>query len=317
MDKTFSWNSRLKIHSRDDGHLSDGKEIGCCRKWHPRMFSHRKLHFENWVVGKSATQFLFFSELVCVWLLASCRRCSLKLSLGTSCCCCWFGFEILLLLLVLVCLFRLLLTDLIERSEKFQRMGSVAATSSSWKDSPLAFPSSFSSSCNPNRFNNNTPCSTSSSRIKCFTKWVSAANEIGSNTPKDGKKITCKKESSSSSELRTRRSLHHHHLLLPLRHSHSFITHSSSSSSSKTKKKLPRQLVKTRFEEEDKEECASPPASPPPPPPRPPFDLDLAVLLAGFAFEAYNTPKAKVGLCECNAGDCETIYLAKGQVIHM
>jgi hypothetical protein len=222
-----------------------------------------------------------------VWLLAACRRCSLKLSLGTSCCC-WFGFEILLLLL---CLFRLLLTDLIERSEKFQRMGSVAATSSSWKDSPLAFPSSSSSSsCNPNRFNNNTPCSTSSSSIKCFTKWVSAANEIGSNTPKDGKKITCKKESSSSSELRTRRSLHHHHLLLPLRHSHSFITHSSSSSS-KTKKKLPRQLVKTRFEEEDKEECASPPASPPPPPPRPPFDLDLAVLLAGFAFEAYNTPK--------------------------
>ncbi|CAM6042657.1 unnamed protein product [Sphagnum compactum] len=190
-------------------------------------------------------------------------------------------------------------------------MGSVAATSS-WKDSPLAFPSSSSSSCNPNRFNNNTPCSTSSSSIKCLMKWVSAAKEIGSNTPKDGKKITCKKESSSSSELRTHRSLHHHHLLLPLRHSHSFITHSSSSSSSsgKTKKKLPRQLVKTRFEEEDKEECASPTPSPPPPP-RPPFDLDLAVLLAGFAFEAYNTPKAKVGLYECNAGDCETIYLAK------
>ncbi len=228
---------------------------------------------------------------MCVWLLASCRRCSLKLSLGTSCCC-WLGFEILLLLLLR--LFRLLLTDLIERSEKFQRMGSVAATSSSWKDSPLAFPSS-SSSCNPNRFNNNTPCSTSSSSIKCLMKWVSAAKEIGSNTPKHGKKITCKKESSSSSELRTHRSLHHHHhhLLLPLRHSHSFITHSSPSSSGKTKKKLPRQLVKTRFEEEDKEECASPPPSPPPPPPplRPPFDLDLAVLLAGFAFEAYNTPK--------------------------
>jgi hypothetical protein len=149
-------------------------------------------------------------------------------------------------------------------------------------------------------------------------KWVSAAKEIGSNTPKDGKKITCKKESSSSSsELRTHRSLHHHHhhhhLLLPLRHSHSFITHSSPPSSGKTKKKLPRQLVKTRFEEEDKEECASPP----PPPPRPPFDLDLAVLLAGFAFEAYNTPKANVGLCERNAGDYETIFLAKGQVIHM
>ncbi|CAK9216366.1 unnamed protein product [Sphagnum troendelagicum] len=193
-------------------------------------------------------------------------------------------------------------------------MGSVAATSSSWKDSPLAFPSS-SSSCNPNRFNNNTPCSTSSSSIKCLMKWVSAAKEIGSNTPKHGKKITCKKESSSSSELRTHRSLHHHHhhLLLPLRHSHSFITHSSPSSSGKTKKKLPRQLVKTRFEEEDKEECASPPPSPPPPPPplRPPFDLDLAVLLAGFAFEAYNTPKANVGLCERNAGDYETIFLAK------
>jgi hypothetical protein len=146
-------------------------------------------------------------------------------------------------------------------------------------------------------------------------KWVSAAKEIGSNTPKHGKKITCKKESSSSSELRTHRSLHHHHhhLLLPLRHSHSFITHSSPSSSGKTKKKLPRQLVKTRFEEEDKEECASPPPSPPPPPPplRPPFDLDLAVLLAGFAFEAYNTPKANVGLCERNAGDYETIFLAK------
>jgi hypothetical protein len=283
------------------------------------MFSHRTLHFENWVVGKSATQFLFFSEVVCVWLLAPCRHCSLKLSLGTSCCCCWFGFEILLPLLLR--LFRLLLTDLIERSEKIQRMGSVAATSSSWKNSPLAFPSS-SSSCNRNRFYNNTPCSTSPSSIKCLMKWVSASKEIGSNTPKDGKKITCKKESSSSAELRTHRSLHHHlHLLLPLRHSHSFITHSSSSSSGKTKKKLPRQLVKTRFEVEDKEECASPPPSPPPPPPppppRPPFDLDLAVLLAGFAFEAYNTPKAKVGLCERNAGDYETIFLAKGQVIHM
>ncbi|KAG0615812.1 hypothetical protein M758_5G068700 [Ceratodon purpureus] len=43
---------------------------------------------------------------------------------------------------------------------------------------------------------------------------------------------------------------------------------------------------------------------------RPPFDLDLAVVLAGFAFEAYNTPPENVGVQERDAGDCETNYLA-------
>ncbi|XP_024398281.1 uncharacterized protein [Physcomitrium patens] len=44
---------------------------------------------------------------------------------------------------------------------------------------------------------------------------------------------------------------------------------------------------------------------------RPPFNLDLAVVLAGFAFEAYNTPAENVGVQEKDAGDCETTFLAQ------
>ncbi|WCJ24161.1 triglyceride lipase triglyceride lipase [Euphorbia peplus] len=42
---------------------------------------------------------------------------------------------------------------------------------------------------------------------------------------------------------------------------------------------------------------------------RPPFDINLAVVLAGFAFEAYTTPPAKVGRSEIDAAGCKTIYL--------
>ncbi|CAM6123105.1 unnamed protein product [Calypogeia fissa] len=44
---------------------------------------------------------------------------------------------------------------------------------------------------------------------------------------------------------------------------------------------------------------------------RPPFDLDLAVLLAGFAFESYNTPAKNVGVLETDGRDCETTYLSR------
>ncbi|KAL3695407.1 hypothetical protein R1sor_009483 [Riccia sorocarpa] len=44
---------------------------------------------------------------------------------------------------------------------------------------------------------------------------------------------------------------------------------------------------------------------------RPPFNLDLAVLLAGFAFESYNTPEKDEGIKEMDTMECETTYLAK------
>ncbi|CAI0383203.1 unnamed protein product [Linum tenue] len=53
--------------------------------------------------------------------------------------------------------------------------------------------------------------------------------------------------------------------------------------------------------------------------PRPPFDINLAVVLAGFAFEAYATPPVsdfapcleKVGKREVDAGNCKTVYLSE------
>ncbi|KAK3144297.1 hypothetical protein QOZ80_4AG0311170 [Eleusine coracana subsp. coracana] len=43
---------------------------------------------------------------------------------------------------------------------------------------------------------------------------------------------------------------------------------------------------------------------------RPPFDLNLAVVLAGFAFEAYTSPPADVGWRETDAAECQTVFLS-------
>uniref|UniRef100_A0A0E0KSN0 C2 domain-containing protein n=1 Tax=Oryza punctata TaxID=4537 RepID=A0A0E0KSN0_ORYPU len=45
-------------------------------------------------------------------------------------------------------------------------------------------------------------------------------------------------------------------------------------------------------------------------PPRPPFDLNLAVVLAGFAFEAYTSPPEDVGWRETDAAECQTVFLS-------
>ncbi|XP_061990765.1 uncharacterized protein LOC133709147 isoform X1 [Rosa rugosa] len=47
---------------------------------------------------------------------------------------------------------------------------------------------------------------------------------------------------------------------------------------------------------------------------RPPFDINLAVILAGFAFEAYSSPPANVGRREIDAADCKTVYLSESFV---
>lgn len=44
---------------------------------------------------------------------------------------------------------------------------------------------------------------------------------------------------------------------------------------------------------------------------RPPFDLNLAVVLAGFAFEAYTTPPENVGWREMDAAECQTLFLSE------
>ncbi|KAL0456861.1 UNVERIFIED_CONTAM: hypothetical protein Slati_1025300 [Sesamum latifolium] len=44
---------------------------------------------------------------------------------------------------------------------------------------------------------------------------------------------------------------------------------------------------------------------------RPPFDINLAVILAGFAFEAYTTPPEKVGKREMDAAKCQTVFLSE------
>ncbi|KAF3624465.1 putative small acidic protein 1-like [Capsicum annuum] len=44
---------------------------------------------------------------------------------------------------------------------------------------------------------------------------------------------------------------------------------------------------------------------------RPPFDINLAVILAGFAFEAYTSPPDKVGRQEVDGANCKTIFLSE------
>ncbi|XP_059592930.1 uncharacterized protein LOC100249309 isoform X2 [Vitis vinifera] len=47
---------------------------------------------------------------------------------------------------------------------------------------------------------------------------------------------------------------------------------------------------------------------------RPPFDINLAVVLAGFAFEAYSSPPENVGRREVDAADCTTVFLSESFV---
>ncbi|WJX10837.1 hypothetical protein P8452_01514 [Trifolium repens] len=44
---------------------------------------------------------------------------------------------------------------------------------------------------------------------------------------------------------------------------------------------------------------------------RPPFDINLAVILAGFAFEAYTTPPENLGRREADAAGSKTVYLSE------
>ncbi|MED6148781.1 hypothetical protein PIB30_056136 [Stylosanthes scabra] len=48
---------------------------------------------------------------------------------------------------------------------------------------------------------------------------------------------------------------------------------------------------------------------------RPPFDINLAVILAGFAFEAYATPPENIGRREVDAAGCKTVYLS--ELVHL
>ncbi|KAF9612163.1 hypothetical protein IFM89_038351 [Coptis chinensis] len=41
------------------------------------------------------------------------------------------------------------------------------------------------------------------------------------------------------------------------------------------------------------------------------FDINLAVILAGFSFEAYSSPPENVGTREFNSADCQTVYLSE------
>ncbi|KAJ4841915.1 hypothetical protein Tsubulata_013354 [Turnera subulata] len=47
---------------------------------------------------------------------------------------------------------------------------------------------------------------------------------------------------------------------------------------------------------------------------RPPFDINLAVVLAGFAFEAYTSPPENIGRREMDAAGCKTVYLSESFV---
>ncbi|KAJ0034865.1 hypothetical protein Pint_25199 [Pistacia integerrima] len=47
---------------------------------------------------------------------------------------------------------------------------------------------------------------------------------------------------------------------------------------------------------------------------RPPFDINLAVILAGFAFEAYTNPPENIGRQEVDAAGCKTVYLSESFV---
>ncbi|KAI3706200.1 hypothetical protein L6452_23781 [Arctium lappa] len=44
---------------------------------------------------------------------------------------------------------------------------------------------------------------------------------------------------------------------------------------------------------------------------RPPFDINRAVVLAGFAFEAYTTPTENIGKSEVDAAGCQTVILSE------
>ncbi|XP_020248657.1 uncharacterized protein LOC109826104 isoform X2 [Asparagus officinalis] len=44
---------------------------------------------------------------------------------------------------------------------------------------------------------------------------------------------------------------------------------------------------------------------------RPPFDLNLAVVLAGFAFEAYSSPPEDIGWSEMDGAECRTVFLSE------
>ncbi|KAK4769300.1 hypothetical protein SAY86_027450 [Trapa natans] len=47
---------------------------------------------------------------------------------------------------------------------------------------------------------------------------------------------------------------------------------------------------------------------------RPPFDVNLAVILAGFSFEAYTSPPDNIGRREVDAAGCKTVYLSESFV---
>ncbi|XP_043706697.1 uncharacterized protein LOC122656280 [Telopea speciosissima] len=44
---------------------------------------------------------------------------------------------------------------------------------------------------------------------------------------------------------------------------------------------------------------------------RPPFDINLSVILAGFSFEAYTSPPENIGKKEVDAADCQTVFLSE------
>ncbi|XP_011029717.1 PREDICTED: uncharacterized protein LOC105129384 [Populus euphratica] len=50
---------------------------------------------------------------------------------------------------------------------------------------------------------------------------------------------------------------------------------------------------------------------------RPPFDINLAVVLAGFAFEAYTSPPKNVGKWEADAAGCKIVHLSEEEAILM
>ncbi|WRX21812.1 hypothetical protein QQP08_014299 [Theobroma cacao] len=50
---------------------------------------------------------------------------------------------------------------------------------------------------------------------------------------------------------------------------------------------------------------------------RPPLDINLAVILAGFAFEAYTSPPENIGRREIDAADCKTVYLSEYVLVSM
>ncbi|KAH6820917.1 putative triglyceride lipase [Perilla frutescens var. hirtella] len=78
--------------------------------------------------------------------------------------------------------------------------------------------------------------------------------------------------------------------------SSSFITNSVASSSSSSSAEIEKSVLSEIVNE------------------RPPFDINLAVILAGFAFEAYTTPPENVGKREMDAAKCQTVFLSESFV---